>query len=65
MKACSRLNDASRDDDIVDTIDDSVGVDTVGFSVTLCSSLDSPPADIADHVFYAVGVCNYFPPLSI
>ena len=64
LEACSGLDDASHDDDIVDVIDDSDGVDTVGCPVTLSSSLDSPPADATDCVFYAVDVCNCFSSLS-
>ena len=60
LEACSGLNDASHDDGVVDIFDDSDGVDTVDCLVTLSSSLDSPSADAADHMFYAVDVCNCF-----
>ena len=61
LKACSGLNDASHDDDVVDIFDDSDGVNTVDCPVTLSSSLDSQSADATDHnMFYAVDVCNHF-----
>ena len=50
LEACSGLDDASHDDDIIDIIDDSDRVNTVDYPVTLSSSLDSPSADATDHV---------------
>ena len=60
LEACFGSVDAFRDDDIVDIIDDSYGVNTVGCLVSLSSSLDSPPADAMDCVCYAVDDCNHF-----
>ena len=65
LEACSGLNDASHDDDIAVIFDDSDGVDTVAYPVTLSSSLDSLSADATDHMFYAVDVCNCFSSLSV
>ena len=65
LEACSGLNDASHDDDIVDIFDDLDGVDTVDCLVTLSSSLDSSSADATDHIFYAVNACNLFSFLSM
>ena len=65
LEACSRLNDASHDDDVVDIFDDSDGVDTIDCLVTLSSSLDSPSTNATDHMFCVVDVCNRLSSLSV
>ena len=58
--AWSGLDDTSHNINTVFIIDDSDGVDTVGYSVALSGSLDSPFTDATDYVSYTVDVCNHF-----